>query len=96
MPDISKKVAHVRREVRNGQTRSHHCHATGCTKQVPPAYFMCAMHWRMVPRDLQALVWEHYNAGQENGDADVTQEYIEVTERAINAVAEHEAKRAKP
>lgn len=90
--EIGKKVAHVRREVRKGQSRPHHCHARGCTKQVPPAHFMCAKHWNMVPRDLQRLVWKHYNAGQETGDAEVSQEYLDATDRAIAAVAEKEVR----
>ena len=86
MNDISKKVAHVRREVRKGQPRDHHCHARGCTAQVPPAHLMCARHWRMVPKELQTQVWEHYQAGQEKGDAGVTEEYCRVTDEAIEAV----------
>lgn len=89
MSDISKKVAHVRREVRKGQGRDH-CHARGCKAQVPPAFFMCAKHWRMVPKTLQNQVWEHYNPGQEQGNADVTQEYCRVTDEAIKVVWEKE------
>lgn len=91
MTSKAEKVAHVRREIRKGQSRHHECHARGCTKQVPPAFFMCAAHWRMVPRRLQLLVWQHYNAGQEKGDADVTEEYLRVTDEAIEAVAAAES-----
>jgi hypothetical protein len=37
-----------------------------------------------------AQVWEHYNPGQEQGNADVTEKYHEVTEAAIKAVWEKE------
>ena len=90
MNDISKKVAHVRREVRKGQTRDHECHARGCKTQVPPAFFMCAKHWRMVPKALQNQVWQHYNPGQERFNAAVTQEYCRVTAEAIKVVWEKE------
>lgn len=88
----STKAAYVRGEVAKGQTRPHHCHARDCNKQVPPAFFMCARHWKMVPRALQALVWAHYQPGQEKGDAGVTAEYCRVTDEAIDAVAAKEGK----
>jgi hypothetical protein len=88
MNDIGHKVSHVRREVRKGQTRDHECHATGCTKQVPPAYLMCGKHWKMVPADIQRRIWQHYQAGQERGDARPTEEYFEAFHAAINAVAQ--------
>ncbi len=86
------KAAYVRREVAKGQTRPHHCHALECKKQVPPAYFMCPKHWRLVPDRLQAAVWRHYNPGQEKGEASVSSEYLDVTDEAIRAVAEAEGK----
>lgn len=44
---------------------SHHCHAIGCEKPVPPRLLMCAQHWRMVPAHLQRLIWRVYRRGQE-------------------------------
>jgi hypothetical protein len=88
---IGAKVAHVKREASKGQGRPHHCHARGCEKQVPPAFFMCAMHWAMVPARLRQEIWRHYNAGQENGDAEVSSAYLEIADAAVRAVAEREA-----
>jgi hypothetical protein len=90
------KYEHVRQEARKGQPRDHECHAEGCARQVPPAFLMCAPHWRMVPRALQARVWATYQAGQERGDAEVTDEYIEAQQAAVKAVADTEAAKAKP
>lgn len=78
-----------------GGLRQHHCHATGCTTDVPPKLFMCRKHWSMVPKDLQDLVWKHYQPGQELGQATPTREYLDVTERAIAAVAEVEAEKER-
>jgi hypothetical protein len=86
------KASYVRREVAKGQSRPHHCHAFECERQVPPAYFMCTKHWRLVPRRPQAAVWRHYNPGQEKGEADVSAEYLRVADEAIQAVAEAEGK----
>jgi len=89
MSNLSQKKAHVRAAK---QTRRHHCHAKGCDKQVKPALFMCARHWYMVPKNLRDQVWEHYSLGQEHGSAEVTEEYLQVTEAAIRAVAEKEGR----
>jgi uncharacterized protein YeaO (DUF488 family) len=90
----STKAAYVRGEVAKGQTRSHHCHARDCDRQVPPAFFMCARHWKMVPRALQAQVWAHYRPGQEKGEVGVTAEYCRVADEAIAAVTAKEGKPA--
>lgn len=84
---IGAKVAHVRREAAKGQSRPHHCHADGCDRQCPPAYFMCPRHWRMVSAPLQRAVWRGYAIAQERGEADVSREYLQITRRAIVAVA---------
>ena len=68
---------------------NHTCHAVGCTKAVPPKLLMCLKHWRMVPNDLQKLVWKHYRPGQEI-DKRPSVGYMEVQERAVNAVAQRE------
>jgi hypothetical protein len=44
---------------------THYCHARRCQVVVEPRLLMCPRHWRMVPRPLQAAVWQHYRAGQE-------------------------------
>lgn len=83
---IGRKAAHVRREARKGQSRDHECHATGCKAQVPPAMFMCRKHWAMVPKAMQDAIWKHYQAGQERGDVQPTDEYFEATKAAVEYV----------
>lgn len=89
---IAAKKAHVAREARKPH-RAHRCHAEGCERDVPPVYFMCPRHWRMVPREMQARIWATYNSGQENGDADVTEAYLEAHREATEAVARAEGRR---
>lgn len=69
---------------------SHRCHAKNCKKEVPPSLFMCFQHWKMVPKPLQAEVWKHYRPGQEI-DKNPTNEYLQVTEGAIDHVYRLEA-----
>lgn len=57
---------------------THHCHAVACTRSVPPKLFMCARHWRMVPRKQQLTVWRVYRPGQEI-DKQPSAEYLAVT-----------------
>lgn len=68
----------------------HHCHAEGCRRSVPARLLMCAPHWRMVPEDLQARVWETYRPGQER-TKDPSPEYLDAAMAAVKAVAETEA-----
>ncbi len=89
---IASKKAYVAREASKPH-RDHECHARHCNRQVPPAYFMCPSHWRMVPRPLQQKIWELYAPGQEAGAADIDPEYLKVTDEAIEAVAQKEARR---
>lgn len=70
----------------------HTCHAHGCTVAIPPKYFMCPRHWRMVPAALQAAVWATYRPGQEV-DKEPTVAYLEATAAAKEAVKEHEEQR---
>jgi hypothetical protein len=63
----------------------HNCHAFGCTRKVPPRLLMCAAHWRIVPRQIQAQVWKHYRPGQEI-DKNPTEAYLLVQRAAIWAV----------
>lgn len=39
---------------------THRCPIANCTIAVPNHMFMCARHWRMVPRPLQLAVYESY------------------------------------
>lgn len=69
----------------------HTCHAYKCNKEVPRKMFMCLKHWRMVPRNLQRLVWRHYQPGQENFEVQPTEEYFRVTKEAQRVVLSKEA-----
>jgi hypothetical protein len=59
---MPSKADYVRSQ---GQTREHHCHWPGCTKQVPPAMWGCKEHWFKLPASLRAKVWATYRPGQE-------------------------------
>jgi len=72
------------------QQSEHLCHARGCKTPVPPKMFMCKMHWYMIPKYMRDMVWEEYVPGQEVRK-DPTEEYLEVTRIAIEAVAEKES-----
>jgi hypothetical protein len=89
---MTSKYNYVRQEVAKGQTRPHRCHARGCNTPVPPAFFMCAPHWRLVPTRLQVLIWKHYKPGQEKGEVEVSEEYARVSIEAVNAVAKLEGR----
>jgi len=71
----------------------HPCHAIGCTIEVPPRMLMCRVHWYKVPRELQRRVWATYVEGQEIRK-DPTEEYMEASQAAIDAV-NHIEKRGK-
>lgn len=59
---MSTKADYVRSQ---GQTRAHHCHWPGCTKQVPPAMWGYSPHWFALPARLRARIWATYKPGQE-------------------------------
>lgn len=44
---------------------AHLCHWTGCTREVDPALWGCAGHWRKLPRELRGRIWATYRPGQE-------------------------------
>lgn len=73
----------------------HHCHADGCTRNVPPRLLMCGKHWRMVPQHLQDRVWATYLPGQEITKTP-SNEYLIAARNAINAVAEKENRPTRP
>lgn len=77
----------------NGGT-SHHCHARGCQREVPPKLLMCGVHWRMVPPDLQRAVWATYRPGQEI-DKRPTRDYLAAAKDAIRWVAQAEGRLEK-
>ena len=46
---------------------------------------MCAKHWKMVPRDVQRLVWANYRPGQEI-DKKPSEAYLSAAIKAISSV----------
>ena len=74
------KVDYVRSQ---GQTRDHHCHWPGCTRQVPPAKWGCLPHWRALPIELQRRIWLTFRPGQEK-DGRPSRDYLEAA-RAVQA-----------
>ena len=68
---------------------AHHCHAAGCTKNVPPQMFMCKKHWLMVPRAIQSRIWATYRPGQCD-DWQISHDYAEAARAGVRAVAEQE------
>lgn len=72
---------------------SHHCHAVGCSVEVPEKMLMCAPHWRRVPRLLQSAVWGTYRAGQET-TKNPSLEWCRAADAAVAAVACREGKAA--
>lgn len=77
MSTHSGKVEHVRTELRQAQTRDHHCHWPGCNQQVPPAAWGCRPHWYSLPKPLRDKVWDAYRPGQEQTQTPSAR-YIEV------------------
>lgn len=69
----------------------HLCHAAACKTPVPRRMFMCARHWRMVPKPLQDAIWATYVPGQERGRITPTSDYFKVTREAIRVVRRAES-----
>ena len=69
----------------------HHCHATGCTKEVPPEMFMCKKHWFSLPKILRDRVWKYYRPGQCD-DREISLEYSMAAQNAIKFIAAKEGK----
>jgi len=69
---LENKYAHVQRAL---MTRDHDCHG-GCGRKCKPAHFSCPTCWRRLPVELKRAIWRTYQAGQEEGRAPVTREYL--------------------
>ena len=82
---IGQKVSYVKSQ---GQTRNHHCHWPGCTRQVPPACWGCKEHWRKLPKKLRDEIWAAYAPGQEVKGTP-SKEYIEVARRVQQWIKEN-------
>ena len=71
------------------------CAAMDCAELVPPQLLMCAVHWRLVPRDLRERIKRHYRIGQERRH-DATPEYMGAAALAVRAVAELQGRPVPP
>lgn len=61
----------------------HACPIDGCRNtRVPDGIFMCARHWRLVPRPLQKAVYEAYRSGLRAGNSQNHREAIRVVQEA--------------
>lgn len=78
-----------------GQNRDHHCHWTGCTKQVPPAMWGCKAHWFKLPPDLRRRIWRCYAPGQEITGRP-SAEYVAVAREAQAWIASQPKEHAAP
>lgn len=47
---------------------THRCPLADCSNKVPDNVFMCARHWRMVPRPLQLAVYESWRSEGRAGE----------------------------
>lgn len=70
---------------------SHHCHAAGCTKNVPPEMFMCKKHWFSLSKRLRTLIWATYRPGQCD-DWNISHQYATVAQEAVREVAVKEGR----
>lgn len=81
----SDKIKHV---LSQGQSRDHHCHWNGCTRQCPPAMWGCKKHWFMLPKYLRDKIWETYRIGQEI-NLTPSLEYLEVAHEVHQWIKEN-------
>lgn len=65
---------------------THHCHALGCTKGVPPRMFACLEHWKALRPALQRAIYAEYRRGQED-DKKPSLRYMAVQMRAVAELA---------
>lgn len=75
----SRQMDKARYVARQGQTRSHGCHWTGCTRQCPPAMWGCKEHWFKLPKALRDAIWKEYRPGQEK-DGTPSERYLVVAQ----------------
>lgn len=83
------KADYVRSEARKGGSFNHHCHWTGCEKNVPPAMWGCKAHWFKLPARLRARIWASYQPGQEVTKT-LSAEYLAVANEVREWIAENE------
>lgn len=81
--NIGTKVAYVKAQ---SQTRNHHCHWPGCTRQVPPALWGCKSHWFALPQGIRDAIWSTFKPGQEV-TARPSREYVAAAQAAQDWIA---------
>ena len=72
---------------------SHHCHATNCSKKVPPNLFMCRRHWYTLPEEMRKLIWATYRPGQED-DKSPSRDYCIIAKTCVEYIAKQEGVKA--
>lgn len=70
---------------------AHHCHATDCTKEVPPQMWGCKRHWFMLPLAIRNRIWQTYRVGQCD-DMNPSRDYCLAARDAVVAVAHLEGR----
>lgn len=80
---MNRKADYVQQQ---GQTRDHHCHWPGCTRQVPPAVWGCKAHWFKLPQHLRDRIWRAFRPGQER-DMRPSAEYLTVAREVQDWIA---------
>lgn len=70
----------------------HACHALACEVAVPASMFMCARHWRLLPKEHKDAIWASYVPGQEVR-RDPSPAYLDAAMAAINWMSHHEGRR---
>ena len=89
MTSIGEKAAHVREQLRGGETGGHGCHWPGCDKAVPPAAWGCKKHWYMLPLALRNKIWRAYRPGQEQTKTPSAQ-YVDVAREVRDWITTYE------
>jgi hypothetical protein len=64
------------------------CPIGGCDRKHHRSHLMCNPHWRMVPKELQGLI---YKAARKMWRGQGSEEWREARDRAVHAVEEKEA-----
>lgn len=66
----------------------HRCRATGCMEMVSHKMLMCAAHWRMVPKPLQAEVHSTYRTvTRKEASFQNIKAYTSAVQKAVEHVA---------
>lgn len=88
------KAEYVKDQAARNTRFDHHCHWTGCTRQVPPAMWGCRAHWYKLPQRLRNAIWRAYRPGQEL-TKDPSVEYLKVAREVQDWIAQYERDQAE-